>query len=119
MDKHTVWNDIWQFLVKYAALILTLGATSTMRVLIDNKHKKLTKWAIVTKFFIAFMCGVLTGSYCMNSGHETAAVWAGPVASLAGESLITWLSFHWNSIYKFLLKKWTGMKDEDFDEDDE
>lgn len=112
--KSTIWNDIWEFLTKYAVLILTLGATSTMRVIIDNRHKRLTWWAIIAKFFIAFMCGVLSSTYCLKNGYTNAMIWAGPLGSLAGESLITWLSFHWNSIYKFLVKKWTGMKDEDF-----
>ncbi len=114
--KSTIWNDIWEFLCKYAFMILTVGATSTMRVIIDNHHRRLTKWGILAKFFIAFMCGVLVSNYCLYNGYTKAMVWAGPLGSLAGESLITYLSFHWNSIYKFMLKKWTGMKDEDFKE---
>lgn len=80
-------------------MLCSLTAMAIVRVLVDNEYKKMSALQKLIKFFIAFVCGALTGLILYKYGMIKTSIWAGPLATLSGESFIKWLTTHYGSIY--------------------
>lgn len=111
-----IWTEIWLFIVKNSALLFGLGIGMTAKIAIDSKAKRLTWKEICIKIAIGFFCGYVTGAYLINHSMENKVAWAVPLATMAGEGVLLFLTQYAGKIYRFFAKKWFGMKDEDLDE---
>lgn len=110
------WNEIWQFIIKNSAVLIGLSIGMTAKIAIDSRSKKLTWRQITIKVVIGFFCGYTTGMYLMSRGMEDKISWVVPLSTMAGESIILYLTMNAYKIYRFFMKKVFGMKDEDLDE---
>lgn len=108
------WNDFVILLAKNAALLIGVSSTMAAKIIIDSRVKKLTWKEIFGKIIIGGACGWVTCSYLLaHNMHETTK-WAVPMATMIGESFLIFLTQNVYALYKFLAKKWLGMKDDDF-----
>lgn len=110
------FNELWEFLIKNSALLLGLGIGMTAKIAIDSTTKKLTWRQIVIKVVIGFFCGYTAGRYLMANGMEEKISWVVPLSTMAGESVILWLTQNSWKIYRYAAKKFAGMTDNDLED---
>lgn len=111
-----LWNEIWLFIVKNSALLFGLSIGMTAKIAIDSRAKRLTWKEILIKIAIGFFCGYVTGVYLINHSMENKVAWAVPLATMSGEGFLLFLTQYAGRMYRFFIKKWTGMKDEDLED---
>lgn len=109
-----IGHEIWEFIIKNSALLVGLSIGMSAKIAIDSRARKLTKKEIFIKILIGFFSGYVTSAYLISHGMEDKVSWACPLATMSGESFLLFLTQNSWKIYRFIAKKWGGMKDEDF-----
>ncbi len=89
--KHTFWEQVGEFFVKNLALILSLLAAATVKVIMDTHKKRLSFWEKVVKFALSVLIGWLTYNALHSSGQTRFEAWMPSIAAITGESVINWI----------------------------
>lgn len=113
--KQSIWADICEFCVKNIVWIAVLSIGSMVKIMVDNRIKKLTMTQKIVKFIISFFCGAIVAWFFVSTGNPQKAIWVTPLATLGGDGLITWLSQNGNKVWNTLFKKYFGDKTTDND----
>lgn len=111
-----VLAEFWMFLLENFKWIIPTTVGMGAKLAIDSRNKRLTWRDILIKITIGFFSGFVVSWYLINHGMEKTAMWATPLATMSGESVILFLSTNSSKYYRFFSKKWLGMKDEDLDD---
>lgn len=96
-------NEFSEFVIKNLTLILSIMAAGTVKVILDHRRKELSFWEKVAKFTLAVLIGWLTYNGLHNAGMERYEAWMPSIATITGESIITWVMEHSNRIMSNIL----------------
>jgi hypothetical protein len=114
------WTEIWLAIITWIGVnfkwITPIIVGMSAKIAIDSRSKRLTLREIIIKIVIGFFSGFVVSWYLITHGMEHTAMWASPLATMSGESIILFLTINSTKYYKFFSKKWLGMKDKDLDE---
>jgi hypothetical protein len=112
----SLWTDFWLFIIANFKWIIPTTIGMGAKIAIDSRSKRLTWREILIKIVIGFFSGFVVSWYLITHGMEHTAMWASPLATMGGESIILFFTINSNKFFRFFAKKWLGMKDEDLDD---
>lgn len=108
LKQLTLW--IGKAILENIGMISALLGAGVLKVYVD-RGQVLTFWQRVLKFSVAIICGAITSWVLIKSGQERTAIFAGPVATILGESFVKWLTINSPRLYELLLAFVTKNKD--------